>query len=455
MSKNWRCANDKCSAYHWWVPDASLAGHPGFGTQILEQIPFVFVPIFGLIYPSGFRTQIPESNPHAFVVQIHLTKSSSKYHVFLHSYLRSKSIFGAGFGVGDLPTKSSTKSFKVFDPPKIRIHHSSHYFPCAIDPWADVDNIIWAGLKLADIAKKQNTYVEQMKTTSQNEHSWSILHELLQCNITFPQIFSVYKTDQIAVKVVIHEMHEGAKEAHATDANKHAKTSYGFNYIDTGCLLCPQMYLSDFNANPQFLQKLADGKVKVMASYWPSFLYSQELHKLDNIESGLMKGNLLSQVFKHIFCSTGDPTKQGGTKHCNVARINQMHKITGHHIAYATCQMRYALCAKDSWTKHDGAFNMDTFYVAIVNLFEEYPEDEWAKATLGWWNEEVFSDAEGCVITNTEKQTHPPKSSVAQMVAARAAHAKACTEAAKMLTADLEANLGAEPEYEDYEDEET
>ncbi|KAK0477744.1 hypothetical protein EDD18DRAFT_1114540 [Armillaria luteobubalina] len=312
-----------------------------------------------------------------------------------------------------------------------------------------------------------------MKTTSQNEHSWSILHELLQCYITFPQIFSVYKTDQIAVKVVIHEMHEGAKEAHTTDTNKVWHEILTFilenpwtdvismpkpHMVSTTLILAvscaPQMYLSDFNANPQFLQKLADGKVKVMASYWPSFLYSQELHKLDNIESGLMKGNLLSQVFKHIFCSTRDPTKQGGTKHCNVARINQMHKITGHHIAYATCQTRYALCAKDSWTKHDGTFDMDTFYVAIVNLFEEYPEDEWAKATLGWWNEEVFSDAEGRVITNTEKQTHPPKSSVAQMAAARAAHVKACAEAAKMLTADLEANLGAEPEYEDYEDEE-
>ncbi|KAK0492152.1 hypothetical protein EDD18DRAFT_1358217 [Armillaria luteobubalina] len=98
---------------------------------------------------------------------------------------------------------------------------------------------------------------------------------------------------------------------------------------------------------------------------------------------------------------------------------------------------------------------MGTFYVAIVDLFEEYPEDKWAKATLGWWNEEVFSDAEGRVITNSEKQTHPPESSVAQMAAARAARAKACTEAAKMLTADLKDNLGAEPEYEDYKDEET
>lgn len=65
-------------------------------------------------------------------------------------------------------------------------------------------------------------------------------------------------------------MHEGAKEARATDTNKVwrdiltlcledprndtitkpkpiAKSSYGFNHPDTGRLLCPQIYLSDFD----------------------------------------------------------------------------------------------------------------------------------------------------------------------------------------------------------------
>ncbi|KAK0432005.1 hypothetical protein EV421DRAFT_1742615 [Armillaria borealis] len=300
-----------------------------------------------------------------------------------------------------------------------------HYFPCAIDPWVDVNNVIWAGLRLADEANKQNV---------------------------------VYKTDQIGVKVVIHKMHKGAKEAQATDTNKvwHeiltlilenpqtdtitmpkpiTKISYSFNYIDTGHLLCPQIYLSNFNANPWFLQKLADGKVEVMASYWPSFLYCQKLHKLNNIESGLLRGYLLLWVFQHIFCSTGDLTKQGGMKCHNVAKINRMHKITGHHIAYAACQ--------DSWTKHDGAFDMDTFYMAIIDLFEEYPDNKWATATLAWWNEyiQVFSDAEGHMITTAEKQTHPPDSSVAQMAAARAAHVKAHAEAA---AADTNIELGHE-----------
>ncbi len=45
--------------------------------------------------------------------------------------------------------------------------------------------------------------------------------------------------------------------------------------------------------------------------------------------------NLVFQVFLHIFCSNRDPTKQEGKKRRNIAKINRMHQVTGHHIAYA------------------------------------------------------------------------------------------------------------------------
>lgn len=53
---------------------------------------------------------------------------------------------------------------------------------------------------------RNDVYVQDMKPTTRNEHSWTILLVLLECDVTFPQIFSVYKTDQIAVKAVIHEV---------------------------------------------------------------------------------------------------------------------------------------------------------------------------------------------------------------------------------------------------------
>ncbi len=48
--------------------------------------------------------------------------------------------------------------------------------------------------------------------------------------------------------------------------------------------------------SPSFLQKLADGKIEITASYWPSFLYCQKLYKPNDIESGLLKGYLLLRV---------------------------------------------------------------------------------------------------------------------------------------------------------------
>ncbi len=54
----WRVSGG-CLASRWRVPDVSLAGHPGFGTQILEQIPFVFVSVFGSVFTVGFVLKIP------------------------------------------------------------------------------------------------------------------------------------------------------------------------------------------------------------------------------------------------------------------------------------------------------------------------------------------------------------------------------------------------------------
>ncbi|KAK0421767.1 hypothetical protein EV421DRAFT_1915391 [Armillaria borealis] len=34
---------------------------------------------------------------------------------------------------------------------------------------------------------------------------------------------------------------------------------------------------------------------------------------------------------------------------------------------------------------------MNTFYIAIVDLFKQYTDDEWVTATLAWWNESLVT----------------------------------------------------------------
>ncbi|KAK0493704.1 hypothetical protein EDD18DRAFT_1078098 [Armillaria luteobubalina] len=164
------------------------------------------------------------------------------------------------------------------------------------------------------------------------------------------------------------------------------KTGQGFNHVDTGRLLCPQIYLEEFNTKYFSLIRF----LVVMASEWPSFVYDQELYDPKNDEQGLMKGYLLLRVYLHIFCSNGDPRKQDRPKRGSIAKINGILIVSGRQIAYAACQACYALSSKDGWSEQDGAFDLPLFYQSIVDLFESHPEDEWALETLTWWNKYVF-----------------------------------------------------------------
>ncbi|SJL13005.1 uncharacterized protein ARMOST_16441 [Armillaria ostoyae] len=400
------------------------------------------------------------------------------------------------------------------------------YLPRAVDLWVDADDLVWAGMKQAERAEKMNKSVHDLPAKTRTEASFAVLLKLMERDVTFLDVFGVYKTEQTAVKAIVDSLHEGVKEGRATDTNKvwthiltlmlkdprndaiakpapTSKSFYGFNHIDTGRLLCPQVYFEGFDED--FLLSLSDGRIEVNASYWPSFMYDQAMWTPKDEEIGLTRGYLLLRVLfllsfvsehtnpvsqgtatvvilslaitsggkdrswnmvvlrmevlkisqlgnwlegtsfyspftvpllllcsvisSNLICDNGDPTKQEGKKRRNIAKINRMHQVTGRHIAYAACQTRYALSSKTAWCEQDGAFNMNTFYVAIVDLFEQYPDDEWVTATLGWWNEQVFGNAKGCMVTEAEKQEHAPESSVGKITAARAARARARAEA--------------------------
>ncbi|KAK0442554.1 hypothetical protein EV421DRAFT_1903980 [Armillaria borealis] len=307
------------------------------------------------------------------------------------------------------------------------------YLPCTVDLWVDADDLIWAGMKQAERAEKMNKSVHNMPAKTCTEVSFAVLLKHMEHDVTFLDVFGVYKTKQTAVKAIIDSLHEGIKEGHATDTNKvwthiltlmlkdpcndtiakpapTSKSSYGFNHIDTGQLLCPQVHFEAFDED--LLLSLSD-------AMWT----------LKDEEIRLTRGYLLLRVFLHILCNNGNPTKQESKKQYNIAKINRMHQVTGCHIAYAACQTRYVLSSKTAWCEQDSAFNMNTFYIAIVDLFKQYPNDEWVTVMLGWWNEQVFGNAKGCMVTEVEKQEHAPESSVGKITAAHAAHAHAHAEA--------------------------
>ncbi len=65
-------------------------------------------------------------------------------------------------------------------------------------------NVSSSLLRLMTLCSSMNMTVYDMPAKTRNEISFCILLKLMEHDITFPKIFSVYKTDQIAVKAVIN-----------------------------------------------------------------------------------------------------------------------------------------------------------------------------------------------------------------------------------------------------------
>jgi len=90
------------------------------------------------------------------------------------------------------------------------------------------------------------------------------------------------------------------------------KSNRGLNNALLARQLCPRKYLDRLNepgyslyffrhvflnTSPSFLNKLKDGRIKIMAEDWPTFLYdSHSTYNPEDIEVGLMRGHLAVRV---------------------------------------------------------------------------------------------------------------------------------------------------------------
>ncbi|KAF4597891.1 hypothetical protein EYR38_006283 [Pleurotus pulmonarius] len=165
------------------------------------------------------------------------------------------------------------------------------------------------------------------------------------------------------------------------------KSSRGFNSPICAKLLCPIKYANQ----PDAIQRIRDGTIKVRASIWPSFVYEDGSYDPDNMDHGLLRGRLLVRVMRHIFTGPNTAMKpsQKLARGCNARKL-AITQVTPNMIAYAAVQARVMLSAANSWTNEDGDFILSVFYDRIINLFRDDEGGEWTQQTLGWWNRQVF-----------------------------------------------------------------
>ncbi|KAG1732747.1 hypothetical protein EDB19DRAFT_1831234 [Suillus lakei] len=147
----------------------------------------------------------------------------------------------------------------------------------------------------------------------------------------------------------------------------------------------------------------------VTAYSWPAFLYKDYSFDSANIGKGLFCSTLLLKIhcailrvllisflkaFKHVFTSPSSAKEIDGnvngadviTAHqchqssendaanrSHVANIIGMKMVTPCTIAYAACQLQYALSGVNPWRSVDGDFDYYDFYNNIVDFFKVVP----------------------------------------------------------------------------------
>ncbi|KAG2089832.1 hypothetical protein BD769DRAFT_1679833 [Suillus cothurnatus] len=213
---------------------------------------------------------------------------------------------------------------------------------------------------------------------------------------------------------MLRQLKRGADSARGDDtATLKELHRRGFVSDICGKLLCPAEWSWE---DPVIRAGIRDRTTAFIVSEnsWPLFMYQNCEADANNLEHGLMKSKLLVMGFKAIFTSPSSANEVDGegegadiiennrraqrqsdqtkVKTC-VASIIGMRKVTARAIAYAACQIRFALSSITSWRTVDGDFDYQMFWNNIVDFFEDVPGP--AARTriselLEWWTRKVF-----------------------------------------------------------------
>ncbi|KAJ7824428.1 hypothetical protein B0H13DRAFT_2290984 [Mycena leptocephala] len=150
---------------------------------------------------------------------------------------------------------------------------------------------------------------------------------------------------------------------------------------------------SSANAPDAFLKRIVENKIQLKSKSFPSCFYADGSYDPQDLDKGLLRGDVIPRVLRHLWMgpSSGIPGVEGKLpKGCN-ALAHNVFRVSPEMIGYAACQARTMLGTKD-WTERDGEYDYIELFNKVVKLFAD-PEDDWAKETLDWFQNELFGDA--------------------------------------------------------------
>ncbi|KAK0238381.1 hypothetical protein EDD85DRAFT_1000692 [Armillaria nabsnona] len=309
-------------------------------------------------------------------------------------------------------------------------HTWGKLMPCAINLWVEPEDVLIEGIERLVGSESTSENDSNLMAFNALTSFWSIdlstdLEYFVDADDGMSKISTaLHKGFRATRQEDTHKIHDSILKIIVKDPRKESlplpipmiKSAQGFNYSETAHLLCPQSYLNKFDNDDEWHQQLCEAKIKI--SHWEllSFLFDQSKALSEDDLAGCMEGFVLVRTVKHLLTSDGIPGKSKGPTRPSIAKMYKIKKMTGRLIAYGACQAHYALSSLDSWTRRNGKFDLQKFYYSIVDMYEDFPEDPWAVASLAWWNKEVFGSLDGA---DDDNDTPPPESTVSRMAEAR------------------------------------
>ncbi|KAJ7580853.1 hypothetical protein C8J56DRAFT_1057828 [Mycena floridula] len=221
------------------------------------------------------------------------------------------------------------------------------------------------------------------------------------------------------------------------------KSGQGMNNVAIAAWFTPFEHIDDVftedngTIGNETIAKIQNHEIPLLSSEVPAFLYDITQHDSSNMCKGLFKNHILVRVLRSILHRAS--AAMTGKKHKATCKSNgQIHKIrkcSPELLAYTAILVRFTLSNKESWGIRDGLFKLDEFYYFIVDILNNPKQACWAKATLDWWNREIFGES-----TETKNNDAPESSGKSGFAALMDLEDEDEVEATG-ITADIDNNL--------------
>ncbi|KAI0651091.1 hypothetical protein C8Q79DRAFT_899681, partial [Trametes meyenii] len=169
------------------------------------------------------------------------------------------------------------------------------------------------------------------------------------------------------------------------------KTNCGFKHPATGRLLCPAIYVEEFDDDPgefcRNMQDMSENRIRIIGEDWPVCMYDMRKFNPDeDTRAGFLQSKL---AYKLIFFGPSSVDDSGGKVKGKpaIAKVYKINQANFFSIVYAAVSVRFSLCTLSEWDDNDSDWYGKNFAESVYNAALGDPE--WMCALKDWYTKYV------------------------------------------------------------------